>query len=260
MDSNMNLTELKAAILKDGVIDADEAAQVRKAIFADGTIDREEAEFLFAVNDAVSGKANHESWQALFVEALSKHVLSDEKTPGVLDDEELKWLVSKIQSDGAIDGAELALVVEISRAAKSTPDAFQDFALRTLKQSIVADGVVDAGEVDMIRSVIYGEGSGGGSGVSRAEADFLFDINDAVSGKKNDAGWQSLVVNAITNHLLEDDTSPGVVDEAEGDWLMKRIQGDGNFDDVEKAILTNLKTKSKSIKGKLKFTLEMHKI
>ena len=256
----MNLTELKTAILKDGVIDADEAKQVRDAIFADGTIDREEADFLFDVNDAVSGKANHASWQALFVEAISKHVLSDEKTPGVLDADELGWLVSKIQGDGAVDGAELALVIEIARAAKSTPEAFQDFALRTLKSSILADGVVDAAEVEMIKTVIYGEGGSGGAGVSRAEADFLFDVNDGVTGKKNDGGWQKLIVDAISAHLLDDETSPGVVDEAEGDWLMKRIEGDGNFDDVEKAILSNLKAKAKSVSGKLKFTIEMHKL
>ncbi|MDP2341962.1 MAG: hypothetical protein Q8O67_13475 [Deltaproteobacteria bacterium] len=256
----MNLSELKAAILKDGVIDADEAKQVREAIFADGTIDRAEADFLFEVNDAVSGKANHESWRALFVEALTKHLLADEKTPGVLDADELTWLVSKIQGDGAIDGSELALVVEISRVAKSTPPAFQDFTLRTLKQSVLADGVLDADEVEMIRTVIYGEGGGEGAGVSRAEADFLFDINDGVSGKQNHASWQALFVNAITNHLLEDEGSPGIVDEAEGDWLMKRIEGDGNFDDIEKAILSNIKAKSKSVTGKLKFTIEMHKI
>jgi hypothetical protein len=255
-----NLADLKTAILKDGVIDADEVKQVRTAIFADGSIDREEADFLFDVNDAVSGKANHDSWRELFVEALSKHLLADEKTPGVLDADELNWLIGKIQSDGAVDGSELALIVEISRAAKSTPPAFQDFALRTVKQSVLADGVVDAAEVDMIRTLIYGEGSGGGSGVSRTEADFLFDINDGVTGKANHASWQTLIVNAITNHLLEDEESPGVVDEAEGDWLMKRIEGDGNFDDVEKAILSNLKAKSKSVTGKLKFTIEMHKL
>ncbi len=256
----MKLSELKTAILKHGVIDADEAKEVRALLFADGTIDRDEANLLFEVNDAVSGKANDPAWQTLFVEAITQHVLADEKSPGVLDADELVWLIGNIQSDGAVDGTELALVVEISRCARSTPQAFQDFALRVLKQSILADGVVDAAEVEMIKTVIYGEGSDGGAGVSRAEADFLFDINDAVTGKTNDAGWQKLMVDAISAHLLEDDTSPGVVDEAEGDWLMKRLEGDGNFDDAERAILSNLKTNAKSMSGKLKFACETHKI
>ena len=49
------LTELKASLLADGVIDADEAKKLDALLFADGRIDKEEAEFLFQLSDAVSG-------------------------------------------------------------------------------------------------------------------------------------------------------------------------------------------------------------
>jgi uncharacterized tellurite resistance protein B-like protein len=61
----MNLSELKKSILADGVIDAAEVKQLRELLYADGKIDKEEAEFLFELNDAVSDKANHSSWDVL---------------------------------------------------------------------------------------------------------------------------------------------------------------------------------------------------
>jgi hypothetical protein len=90
-------------------------------LYADGVIDKEEAEFLFELNDAVSGKSNHDSWEALFVEAITSFVLDDEKSPGVVDDDEAKWLIEKIQGDGKIDGVEFSLLKNIISKAKQVP-------------------------------------------------------------------------------------------------------------------------------------------
>lgn len=110
--------ELKESILADGVIDEQEVKQLRKILYADGIIDKEEAEFLFELNDAVSGKANHSSWETLFVEAITSFLLEDEKSPGVVDDDEAKWLLAKIQSDGKIDDVEAALLKNLKAKAK----------------------------------------------------------------------------------------------------------------------------------------------
>ncbi len=96
----------------------------------------------------------------------------------------------------------------------------------------------------MIKTVIYGGGSGDGAGVSRSEADFLFALNDAVSGKNNAPAWKNLFVEAITKYVLEDDKSPGVVDDAEAKYLMSKIQGDGKVDAVEKALVANIRKES----------------
>lgn len=117
-----NLNELKKSILADGVIDEQEVKQLREVLFADGIIDKEEAEFLFELNDAVSGKENHESWEALFIEAISSFLLDDETSPGEVDENEAKWLLEKIQGDGVIDGIELALLQNLKLKAKSIPE------------------------------------------------------------------------------------------------------------------------------------------
>ena len=118
-----NLNELKKSILADGIIDEQEVKQLREVLYADGIIDKEEAEFLFELNDAVSGKENHESWETLFIEAISGFLLDDETSPGEVDEDEAKWLLEKIQGDGVIDGIELALLQNLKLKAKSIPES-----------------------------------------------------------------------------------------------------------------------------------------
>lgn len=115
------LSELKKSILADGVIDGSEVKQLRGVLYADGKIDKEEAEFLFELNDAVSGKENHSSWETLFVEAITSFLLEDETSPGEIDDEEAKWLFTKIQGDGQLDNIERALIDNLKKKVKKLP-------------------------------------------------------------------------------------------------------------------------------------------
>jgi len=245
------LDELAKDITSDGLIDADELAKIRERIYADGIVDREEADILFSINDAVSGNENDPGWKEFFVEAITKHVLGDERSPNAVDADESKWLINKISADNRIDEVELALLVNIMTKAKRTTEELQQFVLASLKASILADGIIDAGEVEIIKKVIYGVGSGSGEKIDRAEADFLFELNDAVSGKNNDPGWEALFVEAISKHLLDDETSPNIIDEDEASWLIQKVQADGNIDPCEKALLTNLKKRAISFHDSL---------
>lgn len=252
------LAELATDVLADGVIDADEVAKIRERLYADGVVDREEADFLFQLNDGASGKKNDPSWKAFFVEALTGHVLKDEKSPDVLDEDEAKYLIKKIETDEQVDDVELELLVNIAAKAKKYTPSFNAFVLNAVKKAVIADGVVDAGEVEMMKKVVYGIGGGAGEGVDRAEADMLFDINDATSGNEgHDPSWKEFFVEAIAKHVLEDEVSSGEIDEAEGEWLISRIEGDDKYDDNEKALLTHIKANAKGIAGKLKFKIEM---
>ena len=118
-----NLKELKKSILADGVIDEQEVKQLREVLYADGIIDKEEAEFLFELNDAVSGKDNHASWATLFVDAITSFLLEDETSPGEVDEEEAKWLIAKIQGDGKLDKIESALLQNLKAKAKKLPQS-----------------------------------------------------------------------------------------------------------------------------------------
>ena len=252
--------ELEKKILEDGIIDADEVELLRKELYADGIIDREEADFLFALNDATTGADNDPGWQALFVEALSDYVLKDEVSPGVIDEDEAAYLKSKIEADEVVDANELALLVNIAATGQGAPDAFNAFVLSSIKAAILEDGIIDEAEVEMIRKVIYGTGGAGGAAVERVEADFLFELNDAVSGKENHPSWKDLFVEALSSHVLEDEVSPGEIDQAEADWLIAHIEADEVYDENEKALLQNIKDKATLVADKLKFKFDLLQI
>lgn len=122
--------------------------------------------------------------------------------------------------------------------------------LDELKKRILEDGVIDVEEVEILKKELYADGQ-----IDRQEADFLFDLNDATSGEQNHASWQQFFVEAISSHLLNDEKSPGQIDKAEADWLVARVEGDGTYDDNEKALLQNLKAKATSMPANLKAKL-----
>lgn len=121
------LSELAKDIIDDGIVDAEEVIKIKERVYADGVVDREEADFLFEINDAVSGAANDPGWKELFVQALTDHVLQDEVSPGELDEDEAKYLIEKIEGDGKIDDVELALLENILSKADKVTDGFRAF-------------------------------------------------------------------------------------------------------------------------------------
>jgi hypothetical protein len=117
-----SLEQLKTELLVDGVIDAAEVKEIESILFADGKIDKDEAEFLFDLNNAVSGKANHASWETFFIKAISNFILEDENSAGEIDDTEAEWLYVKIKGDGEIDGVERNLLIHLKEKSKNFPD------------------------------------------------------------------------------------------------------------------------------------------
>ena len=252
---------LEGAILEDGIIDADEVEMIKDVIYGTGGgggegVDKDEADFLFRLNDAVSGKENSPLWGELFAEAITAFVLADDTSPGEVDDDEAAYLIQKIEGDGQVDAVELATLVSITKNAKSCTDGFNAFVIKSLEGAILEDGIIDADEVQMIKDVIYGTGGGGGEGVDKDEAEFLFRLNDAVSGKENSPQWGELFVEALTKFVLEDEVSPGEIDADEAKYLIEKIMADGQVDDVERALLVSIKNNAKEIHADLKAKMD----
>ena len=114
-------------------------------------------------------------------------------------------------------------------------------SLEELKKDLLADGVIDASEVKELEAVLFEDGV-----IDKDEADFLFELNNAVSGKENAPEWKDFFVKAISSFVLDDETSPGVIDDDEAKYLYDHIKGDGQIDCIEKALLENIKAKSKN--------------
>ena len=114
-------------------------------------------------------------------------------------------------------------------------------SLDELKKELLTDGIIDAGEVKELEEVLYEDGV-----IDKDEADFLFELNNAVSGKENAPEWKDFFVKAITSFVLDDEQSNGEVDADEAKYLYDQIKGDGLIDDIERALLENIKAKSKN--------------
>lgn len=128
------LSELLNRISAKHIVGAADVEGIRKRLYASGDIDREKADFLFAINDAVSGKDNAPGWAELFVEALTDHVLNDKTTAGEVDDIEAAYLIQKINNDGQVDPVEVALLVNIMAQAKVVCQRFRNFAMAWTKR------------------------------------------------------------------------------------------------------------------------------
>jgi len=116
-----NLEQLKSEFLADGIIDAAEVKELETLLFADGKIDVDEAEFLFELNNSISGKGNDASWEALFIKGISNYLLEDENSTGEIDPTEAEWLYNKIKGDGQIDSIEKNLLLSLKKNSKNFP-------------------------------------------------------------------------------------------------------------------------------------------
>ena len=118
--------------------------------------------------------------------------------------------------------------------------------LQELKNELIADGIIDANEARELETLLFADGR-----LDSDEASFVFELNDAVSGKSNDAAWNKLFIKAIASYLLDDEKSPGEIDETEAEWLYNKVKGDGQIDGLEKELLLYLKSHAKNFPAKL---------
>ena len=115
-------------------------------------------------------------------------------------------------------------------------------SLSNLVESIIADGVVDDAEALDFETAVYADGE-----VERDEADAAFAINNAVSGAANSPEWERVFVRVVTDYVLQDDITPGVVDDDEAAYLIENIEGDDTVDPIERALLVNIRSQATAI-------------
>jgi len=108
--------------------------------------------------------------------------------------------------------------------------------LKDLEAKILADGIIEDSECDIIDKVLLEDGK-----VDRAEADFLFHLKD--HAKNMCPRFCTTFADRISDHLLGDDSSPGMIDEEEEKWFLEMVGEDGKIDDIEKMTIEQLREK-----------------
>lgn len=200
-------------ILKRGSVKDADVMRLRLAYYEDAVIDDHEADTLFTIND--SCPVQDASWVTFFIEAISDHVVMQSQPEGYVTAENAKWLIDRIAGDGQVDTkTELELLVTVLDRSRWSPSSLVSFALEQVKRAVITGagplrgaqriekGKIADNEVELLRRILYSFGGDGNVAITRAEAEVLFDINDAVAGAGPNPAWTDLFVKAITNVVM----------------------------------------------------------
>ena len=112
--------------------------------------------------------------------------------------------------------------------------------LAALRKSLVRDGKLSDNDVECLRQkLLHDDG-----GITMEKGNLLFELKDTVSKKNLSARFSDLFVDAICALLLEDEDSPGEIDNKEAKWVRARIQAKGYMDRYDKRLLKALRKRS----------------
>lgn len=210
VDANFNalFSRIKAA----GVMSPADLLTLRRASSADFYISADEADALFDLNDTVT---TPEGWAEYFINAISSFLVTQTKPEGYVSEAKAAWLIARIAKDGAVETeTEIALLMSVLKIAENVTDRLEVFALELVKAAVkdgtgywgktrvLLPGVIGEAEVQMLRQILYSASSEGGIGISKREAEALFDLNESCTSPDNHDSWQRLFVSAIANHLM----------------------------------------------------------
>jgi predicted lipid carrier protein YhbT len=209
----MAINHVTNEILARGEITDSDLLALRRAFYGDGLISQDEATTLFEINDRA--KISAEGWKWFFIEAMSDFLVFQMEPEGYVDEANAQWLIKHIEADGVVTTAtELELLIHVMEHAESVPESLSQFALTQVKNTILKGhgatrngealepGRVVAADIDMLRRILYAYGGGGNIGITKAEAEVLFDINDATAGAANDPAWNVFFAQAVANYLM----------------------------------------------------------
>ena len=201
------IAEMKAA---DAMTDA-QLLELRRAFGKDMEIDGQEADIIFELDKLAS---KPEGWADYFTLILTTYLVHQGKPEGYINDAMAAWLITRIDHDGVVETeTELRLLMNVLKVAEQPGDRLEAYAINQVKEAVVSGrgrvgqdtltpGVIGRAEVELLRRVFYSVGGDGGMAITRMEAEQIFALNDATSGRDNDPEWKKFFVGAIANHLM----------------------------------------------------------
>jgi hypothetical protein len=246
----VSVVEIKA---RGSIKDAD-VLKLRRSYYDDGRISAEEADIIFGLNDACP--VQDPAWADCFVETITDYLVDQAEPQGYLTAENAAWLIERISRDGQVESkTELELLVNVIDKARWAPSSLVRFALEQVKHAVLEGTgplrsgkqlqpqVVGEADVALLRRILYAFGGEGSLAVTRAEAEVLFDIDEATADCDNHPDWCDLFVKAIAGCVMAASgyaAPPREVALAREAWLDRR--GDLSIDNVLSGMATGLKS------------------
>jgi hypothetical protein len=200
-------------IVARGSITDPDVARFRRIFFEDGIVSSDEADLLFQINGAC--RSTGSGWNAFLIEAVTDYLVFQAHPQGYVTLDNAHWLFDRF-SRFNLNGSKLALdlAVNVLEKARWAPVSLTTFALDQVKQAVITGtgplrgpgsapaGTITVGEVDLLRRILYAFGGDSHVAVTRAEADVLFDIDEAVENNTPNPAWTDLFVKAVANVIM----------------------------------------------------------
>lgn len=207
------LNDFVAAKIAERRVSEDDVVTLRRYIYGDMAVSLEEGASLFHLNNASPDLC--EAWFVLFPEAVADILVNQASPQGYVSNDNADWLIGQITADGKVCSAtELDAVLHVLEKAREVPESLELFALNTVKDSVLTGngatrsgeqlrpGAIGDAEVELLRRVLYAGSGSRGSAISRAEAEILFELNDATVEADNAPAWSELFVKAVANYMM----------------------------------------------------------
>jgi hypothetical protein len=196
-----------------GSVKDSDILKLRRAFNEDATISSAEADALFDINDACA--IQDAAWAGFFIETITDYIVNQARPEGYIVADNAAWLIERISADGRIDSrTELDLLVRVLDKARWSPPSLVQFALEQVKLAVLSGkgplrgadtleaGMISAAEVHLLRRTLFAFGGDGSIAVTRAEADVLIDINNALAPGRTSPEFTALFVKGVANAVL----------------------------------------------------------
>ena len=219
---NATLADLVGKLKAKGGIAADDVLMMRRAFYTPSLIATEDVEALTELDKAAPDRGPE--WDDFFAGAVVDFVVHQQEPADYVDGAKSTWVMGVFGAELSSDAA-LEALIRIVEAAVTVPAELATFILGKLKAAIAAAGCVDAAGVTLLKRLVFAGGGPGNVGVTREEADTLFDINDACREGANDGSWPDFFAKAVADSLTAvSPFSPESRDAAARDdaWLSER--------------------------------------
>lgn len=195
---NATFADLVERLKSAGRIGADDVLAMRREVYGAPQIATEDVEALLALDKAAPERGPE--WGDFFAGAVVDFVVRQQDPADYVDGAKSTWVMGVFAGDLSCDGA-LEALVRVVETAVNVPSELAAFILGKIKSAIAAAGQVDAANVALLKRFVFAGGGPGNVGVTRDEADALFDINDACKAGANDATWADFFAKAVANSL-----------------------------------------------------------
>ena len=198
----MILDAFMAQLMSSARMTSENVIELRKNVFGDGVMTRGEAQMLLDLDRTCQDKCVE--WAPFLYEAVADYIVHQERPSGYISQDNAVWLQNTLAKDST--ETIVGLLVHVLEKAKSAPESLATMGLNAVAKNVVSnDGDasrVSKSDVTMLRRVLYAFGGQGNAGLSRAEVEVLFDLNDKTSAAQNDPEWNDLFTKAIASYVL----------------------------------------------------------